>query len=116
MLVAGFSYGTQVGLLGVLTVLRSEICTLPCNVATFKGSTVWLETNQFFAGRFFNYTDDSQIATDANDDDQSQIVVCLHFAEAIGIVIIVIKYGYGRGPTAPSFGLLIACKCICPMR
>ena len=67
MLVAGFSYGApaQVGLLGVLTVLRSEICTLPCNVA------VWLETNQFFAGRFFNYIDDSQIATDANDVDQS---------------------------------------------
>ena len=71
MLVAGFCYGTQEGFLGVLTVLRSEICMLPCNVATFKGATVWLETNQFFAGGFFNYIDDSQIATDANDDDKS---------------------------------------------
>ena len=104
MLVTGFSYCTQVGLLGVLTVSRSEKFTLPCNVATFKGATVWLQTNQFFAGRFFNYIDDSQIATDANDDDQSLIVVCLQFAEAIGIVTIVIKYAYGPGPTAPWFG------------
>ena len=43
---------------------------LPCNVA-FKGWTVWLESDQFFAGKFFNYNDDSQTATDPNDDDQS---------------------------------------------
>ena len=82
MLVSGFFLLYTSGRYRVLTVLRSEKFTLPCNVATFKGSTVWLETDHSFAGRFFNYNDDEQIATDANDDDQSLTVVCLQFAEA----------------------------------
>ena len=41
---------------------------------------MWLWSDQFFAGKFFNFKDHSQTANDLNDDDQSWTVVCLQKA------------------------------------